>query len=68
MRELTLDPGVDGFVAETRVKYARHLVSLRKTFEALRGEDKWLKKEPYGDEVDIDALVEGQMADVVQRS
>ena len=59
MRELTLDPGVDGFVAETRVKYARHLVSLRKTFEALRGEDKWLKKEPYGDEVDIDALVEG---------
>ncbi len=59
MRELTLEPSIDNFVAETRTKYARHLVSLRKTFEALRGEDKWLKKEPYGDEVDIDALVEG---------
>jgi len=58
MRELTLDPAVDDFVAETRAKYARHLVSLRKTFEALRGEDRWLKKEPQGDEVDIDALVE----------
>ncbi|MCG6862167.1 MAG: hypothetical protein LJE70_12960 [Chromatiaceae bacterium] len=58
MRELTVEPKVDGFVAETLEKYSRHLVSLRKTFEALRGEDKWLKKEPYGDEVDIDALVE----------
>ncbi len=58
MRELPVEPRVDGFVAETRAKYSRHLVSLRKTFEALRGEDRWLKKEPYGDEVDIDALVE----------
>lgn len=58
MRELTVEPKVDDFVQETRTKYARHLLGLRKTFEALRGEDKWLKKEPYGDEVDIDALVE----------
>jgi len=58
MRELTVQPKVDGFVQETLTRYARHLLGLRKTFEALRGEDKWLKKEPYGDEVDIDALVE----------
>jgi nitric oxide reductase NorD protein len=58
MRELTVEPKVDDFVHETLEKYSRHLVGLRKTFEALRGEEKRLKKEPYGDEVDIDALVE----------
>ena len=58
MRELTVEPKLDGFVRETLDKYSRHLPGLRKTFEALRGEDKWLKKEPFGDEVDIDALVE----------
>jgi nitric oxide reductase NorD protein len=58
MRELPVEPRVDGFVAETLAKHARRLPGLRRTFEALRGEDKWLKKEPYGDEVDIDALVE----------
>jgi len=57
MRELPVEPRRDGFVAQTLGKYARHLPGLRKTFEALRGEDKWLKREPHGDEVDIDALV-----------
>lgn len=60
MRELKVEPAFDGFVDETLAKYSRHLPELRKTFEALRGEDKWLKKEPYGDEVDIDALVAAQ--------
>lgn len=58
MRELSVQPQFDGFVRKTMDRYSRHLARLRKTFEALRGEDKWLKKEPYGDEVDIDALVE----------
>ncbi len=58
MRELPVQPKVDDFVRETRAKYSRHLAGLRRTFEALRGEDRWLKKEPFGDEVDIDALVE----------
>lgn len=60
MRELAAQPKIDGFVQETLERYARHRVALRRTFEALRGEDKWLKKEPYGDEVDIDALVEAR--------
>ncbi|WP_089727690.1 nitric oxide reductase activation protein NorD [Candidatus Thiosymbion oneisti] len=60
MRELTVEPKRDGFVAATLDKYSRHLPGLRKTFEALRGEDKRLKKEPYGDEVDIDALMEAR--------
>ncbi len=58
LRELDIEPMDDGFVNQTMEKYSSHLGSLRKTFEALRGEDKRLKKEAYGDEVDIDALVE----------
>lgn len=58
LRELTLEPRSEGFVERTLERHARHLDRLRKTFEALRGEDRWLKKEPYGDAVDIDALVE----------
>jgi len=58
LRELEVEPLDDGFVGQTMEKYSKHLASLRKTFEALRGEDKRLKKESYGDEVDIDALVE----------
>jgi len=60
MRELRVEPKRDGFVTETLDKYSRHLPGLRKTFEALRGEDKRLKKEPFGDEVDIDALIEAR--------
>jgi len=58
LRELEVEPDAGSFVTETMEKYSHHLASLRKTFEALRGEDKRLKKEAYGDEVDIDALVE----------
>jgi len=58
MRELKVEPKTDDFTRATFAKYSRHLSGLRKTFEALRGEDKWLKKEPFGDAVDIDALVE----------
>lgn len=58
MRELDVSPQEDNFVAETLSKYHGLVTSLRRTFEALRGEDKILKKQPNGDNVDIDALVE----------
>lgn len=58
LRELDVDPQPGPFVQRTLVRYAHHLTGLRRTFEALRGEDRRLKKEPIGDEVDIDALVE----------
>ncbi len=60
LRELDVTPGQPSFVERTRLRYGQHLLHLRKTFEALRGQDKRLKKEPYGDEVDIDALVEAR--------
>jgi len=58
LRELDVSPQDDRFVQDTLLKYRGLVGSLRRTFEALRGEDKLLKKQPYGDNVDIDALVE----------
>ncbi|WJW75816.1 hypothetical protein QVG61_01640 [Thiohalobacter sp. IOR34] len=58
LRELEVTPQHDGFVERTLHKHAGLVKSLRRTFEALRGEDKLLKKQVNGDDVDIDALVE----------
>lgn len=58
MREMTVKPVYDGFAERVRIKYARLLGNLRKTFEAMRDEDRLLKRQVYGDGVDIDAFVE----------
>jgi nitric oxide reductase NorD protein len=36
------------------------LPGLRKTFEALRGEQQWLRRQSDGDDVDLDALIEAR--------
>ena len=58
LREMEVHPTHDSFVSDTLHKYRGLAMDLRRTFEALRGEDKLLKKQPFGDDVDIDALVE----------
>ncbi|MGD8911137.1 MAG: nitric oxide reductase activation protein [Candidatus Thiodiazotropha sp.] len=58
VREMPVKEEHDDFVAEVMCKYRRLLASLRKTFEALRDEDRLLKRQVYGDGVDIDAFVE----------
>ena len=58
LREIDVHPVDEPFVANTRHKYAGLIHSLRKNFEALRGEEKLLKKQANGDNVDFDALVE----------
>ena len=58
LREIDVQPLYDSFVEDTLEKYSGLLKSLRSTFEYLRGEDKLLKKQPHGDDIDIDALVE----------
>ncbi len=58
LRELEVHPSHDHFVDRTLHKYRGLAMELRRTFEALRGEDRLLKKQPYGDDIDIDALVE----------
>ncbi len=58
LREIDVHPGAGEFVDLTLRKYAGVLPVLRKTFEALRGEDRLLKKQSNGDNIDFDALVE----------
>ncbi len=58
LREMKIKPEYDGFVDRVMKKYRRLITNLRKTFEALRDEDRLLKRQAYGDGVDIDAFVE----------
>ncbi|WP_078121661.1 nitric oxide reductase activation protein NorD [Thiosocius teredinicola] len=58
LREIDVAPGDPGFYHATMGKYAGYIHSLRRTFEILRGEDKVLKRQTDGEDIDIDALVE----------
>ena len=58
MREKDVPPVHDDFVPQTLHKYSGLIKHLHRTFEAMRDEDKLLKRQAAGDEVDIDALVE----------
>ena len=50
-----LDPD---FHRATLAKHGGLVKSIRRTFEVLRGEDRLLRRQPQGEDVDIDALVE----------
>ncbi|MEN8171120.1 MAG: nitric oxide reductase activation protein [Pseudomonadota bacterium] len=58
VREKTIKAVDDNFVEQTRAKYHSLIKQLRRSFEAMRDEDKLLKRQSDGDEVDLDALVE----------
>ncbi|MHB8550056.1 MAG: nitric oxide reductase activation protein NorD, partial [Acidiferrobacterales bacterium] len=58
LREIDVHPLDDDFVSRTRHKYAAPIASLRKSFEALRGEERLFKRQKNGDNIDFDALVE----------
>jgi nitric oxide reductase NorD protein len=58
MREKTVVPVWDDFVARTLESHSGLIKQLRKSFEAMRDEDRLLKRQADGEEVDLDALVE----------
>ena len=58
LRERDVHPQYDDFVNDTLTKHRGIVTSLRRTFEALRGEDKRMKKQASGEDIDIDAIVE----------
>jgi nitric oxide reductase NorD protein len=58
LREIDVPGGDTDFYRATMGKYAGFVRSLRRTFEILRGEDRLLKRQRDGEDVDIDALVE----------
>jgi len=57
LRELDVHPGNADFIDATLSKYAPQVTQLKRTFELLRGEDKFLKKQPDGDDIDLDAVI-----------
>ena len=58
VREKTVAPAYDDFHRATLLKHGALVGHLRKTFEALRDDNRLLKRQQHGDDVDIDALVE----------
>ncbi len=56
--ELEVHPGHEPFVELTLLRYAGYVITLRKKFELLKGERKILRRQKYGDDVDVDATVE----------
>ncbi len=56
VREVSVTPVYDDFVADTLRQYLGIVKSLRRNFEALKSEEKLLKRQQEGD--DIDAVVE----------
>jgi nitric oxide reductase NorD protein len=58
MREKEVVPVYDSFVKDALARYSGLVKHLRRSFEAMRDENKLFKRQPQGDEVDIDALVE----------
>lgn len=57
MREKDVEPAHDDFVARVRARHAPAIGQLRRRFEALRDEQRRLKRQPFGEDVDLDALV-----------
>ncbi|MGB5637719.1 MAG: VWA domain-containing protein [Sedimenticolaceae bacterium] len=58
LREIDVPLGDTAFYRATMGKYAGFVRSLRRTFEILRGEDRLLRRQSDGEDIDIDALVE----------
>lgn len=58
VREMTIEPVYDDFVRNTLRRHHGLIKHLRKTFEAMRDENRLLKRQADGDGIDIDALVE----------
>lgn len=64
VREHTVTPGDPDFVPRTLVKYRGLVKTIRRSFEALLGEERLERRQPGGDDIDLDALVKAR-ADVL---
>ncbi|MBI5921899.1 MAG: VWA domain-containing protein [Betaproteobacteria bacterium] len=56
--EADVPAGAAGYVEDVRQRYAALIRQLRRRFELLRGEDRLLGRQPEGDEIDVDAMVD----------
>ncbi|MDX9766245.1 MAG: nitric oxide reductase activation protein [Ectothiorhodospiraceae bacterium] len=53
-------PGDHAYVREVGVRHAPLIRQIRRRFEAVRGEDRILGRQPEGEEIDMDALVDAR--------
>ncbi len=58
MREIDVLPCNESFVRDTLRKYRGLVKNLRRTFEGLRGAQKLLRAQTFGEDIDLDAFVE----------
>lgn len=65
LSEQTVQEGDEAFVAATADKYRGLAKSIRRAFEAILSEAQRQRRQPHGDELDLDALIEAHV-DFVQ--
>jgi nitric oxide reductase NorD protein len=58
LRELEVQPGDEEFVGATLTKYSGQIGQLKASFERMRCDPRLLKRQPEGDGIDLDAVVE----------
>ncbi|MEM7401226.1 MAG: VWA domain-containing protein [Pseudomonadota bacterium] len=58
LREIEVQAVQSNFVNKTLHKHRGLIKHLHRTFEALREDDKRMKRQPFGDDIDLDAIVE----------
>ena len=58
LRELEMHPSSENVVETILEKYSHLVRDIRRSFEALRGDDRMLRRQKNGDDIDIDAVVE----------
>jgi len=58
MREKDVAPVFDDFTTQVKQKYSGLIKQLHRAFEAMRDENRRLRRQAHGDDIDIDALVE----------
>lgn len=63
--ERAVHPGDENFVDTTLRKHRASLRQLYRAFEALRGENRRLRRQPFGDDIDIDAVVQAHAEQTV---
>ena len=64
LREIDVEGSPSDFVEQTLNKHRSLLKHLHRTFEALRDEDRRIRKQPYGEDIDLDAVV-SSYADII---
>ena len=61
LTEQPVPDGDESFVTDTRLKYRGLAKSIQRVFEAILSEAQRQRRQPHGDELDLDALVEAHI-------